>query len=92
MTEERYSLEKLVKDCKSIREVDDKLGELETDMMQFMLDSNNDTTIRIGVQHFKAVLTTIVGNDGRVKPIIEYADDPWHWYNIMPPKGFIFKW
>ena len=88
---ERYVLETVVASCKSIGELDSKLTDLATESIEFFVDSNGDGTVSIGVQHFKAELSTIVDNGGRPKPIVNYVDQPWQWYNIMPPKGFIFK-
>ena len=92
MTEERYVIEKVVESCNSMTELDSKLADLESEAIDFFVDSNGDGTITVGVKHIKAQLSTIVYDDGRVKPIVMHVDDPWHWYyNIMPPKGFIFK-
>lgn len=90
MTEERYVIEKVVESCNSMTELNNKLDELESKALQFMMTTNADGSIDIATVHYKAQLSTIAGNDGRVKPVIMYVDDPWQWYNIMPPKGFVF--
>lgn len=93
MTEERYALEKVVESCKTMREVDNKLAEFENESIDFFVDSNNEnSTILIGVKRYKYQLSTIVGDDGKIKPTIDTVDEPWVWYNFIPPKGFIFKW
>lgn len=90
MTEERYVIEKVVESCNSMTELSNKLDELESKALQFMMTTNVDDSINIATVHYKAQLSTIVDNDGRVKPVVVYADDPWQWYNIKVPGGFIF--
>nr|DAK89036.1 MAG TPA: hypothetical protein [Caudoviricetes sp.] len=90
MTEERYVIEKVVESCNSMTELNNKLDELESKALQFMMTTNADDSINIAAVHYKAQLSTIVDNDGRVKPVVVYADDPWQWYNIKVPEGFIF--
>lgn len=90
MTEERYVIEKVVENCKSMSELNNKLDELESKALQFMMTTNADGSIDIATVHYKAQLSTIVDNDGRVKPVVVYADEPWQWYNIKVPEGFIF--
>ena len=90
MTEERYVIEKVVESCNSMTELNNKLDELESKALQFMMTTNADDSINIATVHYKAQLSTIVDNDGRVKPVVVYADDPWQWYNIKVPEGFIF--
>ena len=89
MLEERCALVNLVENCSSIGELDNKLNELESKTMEFMVDVNDNGTITIGVLHSKAQLST-VDNDGRVETIVTYIYEPWHWYNIMPREGFVF--
>ena len=90
MADERYVIEKIVEKCKSMSELNNKLDELESKALQFMMTTNADGSIDIATVHYKAQLSTIVDNDGRVKPVVLYADDPWQWYNIKVPEGFIF--
>lgn len=90
MTEERYALEKVVESCKSMSELNGKLDGLESKALEFAITTEADGSINIAAIHCEAKLSTTDGTDGRTKPIIEYVDQPWHWYNIMPPKGFIF--
>ena len=90
MLEERYVLEKIVESCKSMSELDGKLDELDTNEMEFLIDPKADGSVTIGVQHFKAVLSTEIGNDGQTKLVVLHDAEKWHWYNIMPQKGFIF--
>lgn len=90
MAEERYSLEKLVENCNSIRYLIDMLSDFESKALEFMVDVNADDTISIGVKHYKAQLSTVVDKDWRVKPSVIYVDEPWHWYTIKVPAGFVF--
>lgn len=93
MLEERYALEKLIEGCKSIGELDSKIANFENDSIEFFVDSKDEnSTILIGVKRYKSQLSTIVDNDGKIKPTIVTVDEPWAWYSFIPPKGFIFKW
>lgn len=88
---ERYVLEKIVESCKSMTELTDKLDSIESKLLEYMLDVNADgSIITIGLLHYEEQLS-MVDNDGRLEPIVKYVDQPWAFYNIIPPKGFIFK-
>lgn len=91
MTEERYALALLVSSCKSMDELNDKLDRYDNEMIDFFVDSYSDGIITIGVKHYKSQLLTTFDNNGRVKPSLVRVDDPWIWYKIEVPKGFIFK-
>lgn len=89
MLEEKEALEKILKSCKSMSDFYDKLDELESNEIDLMVDSITNGIITIGVLHYKTQLST-VDNNGQIKLIVLYDAEKWHWYNIMPPEGFIF--
>lgn len=85
--EEKRVLEFIVNSSRSIDELYEKLGSIESGI-DFFVDeySSEKNFVRIGLNRSVSVLAIDNG-----KPFIS-SREKWSWYTIIPQKGSIFDW
>lgn len=82
--EEKRVLEFIVNSSKTIDDLYEKLGSLESDIT-FFVDEYSENFVKIGVNRSVSVLAIDNG-----KPFIS-TREKWSWYTIIPQKGSIIQ-